>query len=53
MAKIEVVCKKSYTFGEKGTVLEEIGDRFLIKLDNEKKYPVPYRYFREEIRVYA
>lgn len=48
---IKVIEPASYTLGESGTILEILGDVILIKLDNIKKYTVPYRYLRKEIKV--
>lgn len=39
----------SYTHGEKGIVID-VDDFFIfVQLDDAKKYPVVYRYYREEI----
>jgi len=43
--------RESYTQGEKGIILKEFTEWFLIKLDNTQRYARPYRYIRQEFEL--
>jgi len=42
---------QSYTHGECGTVTEDNGETVMVKLDDRKKYPVDYKYDKQELRI--
>ena len=41
----------SYTHGRKGTVIKQVGTTVWVQLDDEDRFPVPYRYFKGEVGV--